>query len=143
MTTSMTPSMTASPTASMTDSMSTLAEQAARFVAAIHTTTVPQACIDAARTGITDCVGTMIAGANEPAPRIVAKLVPATTSNEGAPEIPSGRNLSAADAALVNGVAAHVLDYDDVALAGHPSTVLTPAILAEGWTHGSSGAEVV
>ena len=130
-------------TTNMTATRTTLAEQAAQFVATINTASVPQSCIDAARTGIADCVGTMIAGANEPAPRIVAKLVPASTSNEGAPEIPSGRNLSAPDAALVNGVAAHVLDYDDVALAGHPSTVLVPAILAEGWTHGSSGAEVV
>jgi 2-methylcitrate dehydratase PrpD len=127
----------------MTLPTTTLAAQAARFVASINTAIVPERCIDAARTGIVDCVGTMIAGANEPAPRIVAKLVPTSVSNEGAPEIPSGRNLSAPDAALVNGVAAHVLDYDDVALAGHPSTVLTPAILAEGWTHGSSGAELV
>jgi 2-methylcitrate dehydratase PrpD len=123
--------------------MMTLAGQAAQFVAAIDTATLPERCIDAARTGIADCVGVMIAGAGEPAPRIVATLVPASTSNEGAPEIPSGRNLSAPDAALVNGVAAHVLDYDDVALAGHPSTVLTPAILAEGWARGSSGAEMV
>jgi 2-methylcitrate dehydratase PrpD len=123
--------------------MTRLADQAAQFVAAINPATLPERCVDAARTGIADCVGTMIAGSNEQAPRIVAKLVPASTSNEGAPEIPSGRNLSAPDAALVNGVAAHVLDYDDVALAGHPSTVLTPAILAEAWTHDASGAEML
>src|SRR5690606_16566116 len=35
------------------------------------------------------------------------------------------------DAAMLNGLAGHVLDYDDVALAGHPSVVLVPAILAE------------
>jgi 2-methylcitrate dehydratase PrpD len=37
-----------------------------------------------------------------------------------------------ADAALINGTATHALDYDDVALRGHPSTVLVPAVLAEG-----------
>ena len=78
----------------------------------------------------------MIAGADEPAVKLVAQLVPASTSNDGAPEIPGGRNLSAGDAALVNGVAAHVLDYDDVGMDGHPSAALTPAILAEGWTLG-------
>jgi 2-methylcitrate dehydratase PrpD len=119
-----------------------IADQAARFVAAVNPTALPERCIDAARTGIADCIGVMIAGSGEPAPQIVAKLVPTSTSNEGAPEIPSGRNLSAPDAALVNGVAAHVLDYDDVALAGHPSTVLTPAILAEAWTHDASGADM-
>ena len=92
---------------------------------------------------IFDCVGTMIAGADEPAVKLVAQLVPASTSNDGAPEIPGGRNLSAGDAALVNGVAAHVLDYDDVGMDGHPSAALTPAILAEGWTLGVSGADAL
>ena len=39
--------------------------------------------------------------------------------------------LSAPDRALVYGTAAHVLDYDDTALCGHPSAVLVPTILAE------------
>ena len=33
--------------------------------------------------------------------------------------------------ALVLGTASHALDYDDVAMSAHPSTVLVPAILAE------------
>ena len=123
--------------------MTELAKQAADFIATFNPATLPPRCTDAARMGIADCVGVMIAGANERAPRIVAKLVPPSTSNDAAPEIPSGRNLAAPDAALVNGVAAHVLDYDDVALAGHPSTVLVPAVLAEGWTLNSSGADVL
>ena len=40
-------------------------------------------------------------------------------------------------------MAAHVLDYDDVTLDGHPSAVLVPAILAQGEALGSSGAEMV
>ena len=120
-----------------------LTRQTAEFAAAISPKTVPKSAADGARIGIADCVGVMLAGADEEAPRIVAETVPTSTSNDGAPEIPSGRNLSAPDAALVNGVAAHVLDYDDVALAGHPSTVLVPALLAEGWTLNASGADVL
>src|SRR5690349_13455277 len=41
------------------------------------------------------------------------------------------------------GTAAHALDYDDVGLRGHPSTVLVPAILAEAETLGSTGADMV
>src|SRR5262249_8019378 len=123
--------------------MTELAKQAADFIAALDPAMLPPRCTDAARIGIADCVGVMIAGSNEQAPRIVAKLVATSTSNDAAPEIPSGRNLSAPDAALVNGVAAHVLDYDDVALAGHPSTVLVAAALAESWTLNSSGADLV
>jgi 2-methylcitrate dehydratase PrpD len=57
--------------------------------------------------------------------------------------IPSGARRSVEAAALVNGVAAHVLDYDDVGLDGHSSAVLVPAILAQGEASGASGAEML
>jgi 2-methylcitrate dehydratase PrpD len=120
-----------------------LTRQTAEFVASLTPDAIPASCTEGARVGITDCVAVMIAGASEEAPRLVAAMVPASTSNEGAPEIPAGRNLSAPDAAFVNGVAAHVLDYDDVALDGHPSVVLSPAVLAEGWALGSSGSDLM
>lgn len=43
-----------------------------------------------------------------------------------------GQNASCEDAALLNGVSAHALDYDDVAPAwrGHPSAVMLPALAA-------------
>ncbi|RZI95735.1 MAG: MmgE/PrpD family protein [Microbacterium sp.] len=43
-----------------------------------------------------------------------------------------GSTTSAASAALLNGTACHVMDYDDVhtRIHGHPSTVLFPALLA-------------
>jgi len=48
----------------------------------------------------------------------------------------------APEAAWINGTAAHALDYDDVALRGHPSTVLVPALLAEAEALGSTGREM-
>ncbi|ODM80930.1 MmgE/PrpD family protein [Bradyrhizobium elkanii] len=120
-----------------------ITRQTANFVAGLKLSDLSGRCREAARTGIIDCVGVMIAGAAEQPVRIVSAMVAASTQNDGAPEVPSGRNLAAPDAALVNGVAAHVLDYDDVALAGHPSTVLVPAILAEGWSLDSSGADAL
>ncbi len=123
--------------------MPALTTDIAKFVAAVDPAAMPERCNFGARIGMLDCVGTMIAGVDEEAVKLVAQLVPTYTGNDGAPEIPGGRNLSASDAALVNGVAAHVLDYDDVGMDGHPSAALTPAILAEGWTLGSSGEEAV
>src|SRR6185295_11592895 len=123
--------------------MVALTSDIAEFVASVEPGVVPERANFGARIGMLDCVGTMIAGADEPAVKLVAQMVATSTTNDGAPEIPSGRNLSAGDAALVNGVAAHVLDYDDVAIDGHPSAALTPAILAEGWTLGASGAEAL
>jgi 2-methylcitrate dehydratase PrpD len=123
--------------------MTALTTDIATFVATVSPGSMPARANFGARIGMLDCVGTMIAGADEEAVKLVAKIVPTSTTNDGAPEIPNGRNLSASDAALVNGVAAHVLDYDDVGIDGHPSAALTPAILAEGWALGSSGEEAV
>jgi 2-methylcitrate dehydratase PrpD len=120
-----------------------ITRQTANFVASLKPSDLSERCREAARTGIIDCVGVMIAGSAEQPVRIVAAMVAASTQNDGAPEVPSGRNLAASDAALVNGVAAHVLDYDDVAIAGHPSAVLVPAILAEGWSLDCSGTDAL
>ena len=120
-----------------------LTKQAAEFASALKISDLPDRCTEAITIGIADCIGVMIAGAGEEAVRIVAAMVPVATGKDTAPEIPSGGKLSAADAALVNGVAANVLDYDDVALSGHPSTVLVPSILAEGWTLDSSGEDII
>jgi 2-methylcitrate dehydratase PrpD len=123
--------------------MPDITRQTANFVASLKPSDLSDRCREAARTGIVDCVGVMIAGAAEQPVRIVSAMVAASTQNDGAPEVPSGRNLASSDAAFVNGVAAHVLDYDDVALAGHPSAVLVPAILAEGWSLDSSGTDAL
>lgn len=123
--------------------MPDITRQTANFVAGLKSSDLPVRCREAARTGIIDCVGVMVAGAAEQPVRIVSGMLAASTQNDGAPEIPGGRNLAASDAALVNGVAAHVLDYDDVAIAGHPSAVLVPAILAEGWSLGTNGDDAL
>lgn len=109
------------------------------FVATLRYEDIPGRCLDAARIGMADCIGVMIAGAAEDAPRIVSGMLREAGEGFLAPEIPSGRPLSAGDAALVNGVAAHVLDFDDVALSAHPSAVLVPAILAAGHGVDASG----
>ena len=75
--------------------MTALTSDIAKFVASISAAAVPERCNFGARIGMLDCVGTMIAGADEEAVRLVAQIVPAYTGNDGAPEIPGGRNLSA------------------------------------------------
>ncbi|HEX4985014.1 MAG TPA: MmgE/PrpD family protein [Burkholderiales bacterium] len=119
-----------------------LTKQAAEFASTIRFADLPERCVEAVTLGAVDCVGAMVAGADEEAVRIVASTVPESRDADAVPQIPDGRRLSAPDAALVNGVAAHVLDYDDVALSGHPSAVLVPALLAEGHVLDRSGEEV-
>lgn len=123
--------------------MDSITRKAADFIVNFDAASAPAEAIHAARIGIVDCVGVMLAGAREPAVELAAAIAtPATGSNE-APVAVNGIRYGAADAALVNGVAAHVLDFDDVALAGHPSTVLVPLILAEGHVLQSSGQDAL
>jgi 2-methylcitrate dehydratase PrpD len=123
--------------------MTGLTRQAAQFAASLSPQTIPPRCYEAARLGVADCVATMVAGADEPPVAMVRDIVSGSADPDAAPEIPSGRPLAAPDAALVNGVAGHVLDYDDVAMDGHPSVALAPAILAEGWTVNASGEDAL
>jgi 2-methylcitrate dehydratase PrpD len=53
--------------------------------------------------------------------------------------------LSPLDATIVNGVAGHALDYDDVnnTIGGHPSVPILPAIIALGEMLGASGKDLL
>ena len=92
--------------------------------------------IAAAKRAFIDTVGVALAGSREPEVRMLAATLPAGYE---ACSLIGGRPLSARDAALLGGAAGHVLDYDDVAVHGHPSVVLVPAILAEAQRLGLSG----
>lgn len=115
----------------------------AEMVSAIGGAELPARSCEAIRRGFADCVGVLLAGAGEEATRIVASMVPDASGPGCAPLIPSGRMVAARDAALVNGVAAHFHDFDDMSMHAHPSAVLVPAILAAGWAENASGRDAL
>jgi 2-methylcitrate dehydratase PrpD len=82
----------------------------------------------------------MIAGSVEEPPRILREVLAPAAGNASLYLV--GARVPAPEAAWINATAAHALDYDDVALRGHPSTVLVPAILAEGEALGATGAQL-
>lgn len=86
-----------------------------------------------------DTIAVLIAGATEP----VVASVAATIDEIGgsANSVATGTAMSARSAALIDGTAAHALDYDDVddAVIAHPSAVLVPALLAAGSARDTSG----
>jgi 2-methylcitrate dehydratase PrpD len=123
--------------------MTNLTADLGRFVSELRLESIPERGRAIAKTGFADCYAVMVAGAREPVVALVDRTLAGIDTDGGASLIPSGRRRRVADAALVNGVAAHVLDYDDVSLDGHPSAVLVPAILAQAEASGTSGAEML
>src|ERR1700744_3991368 len=107
-----------------------LTQRLGTSIAGLASRDVPRAAIDTARRGLVDYVGVLLAGSREQPARTLIKALGPSGSKE-ARLFPSGARVTSQDAALVNGVAGHVLDYDDVAIGGPPSAVLCPALLAE------------
>jgi 2-methylcitrate dehydratase PrpD len=119
----------------------TLTKDLGQFIADLSPNRLPEEAVRVARLGFIDCIGTMIAGRREECVQILKKVL---ASADGPATLTFGKEKSTApEAAWINGTAAHALDYDDVGLRGHPSTVLVPAILAEAETLGSSGADMI
>jgi 2-methylcitrate dehydratase PrpD len=110
-------------------------------VAGLRDADIPAAAAAVARRGLTDWLGVAIAGSAEP---VVAHAKAALAPLAAGPArlIAGGELCGAREAALINGIAGHVLDYDDVALDGHPSAILAPALLAAAGTV-ATGADFI
>ena len=122
----------------------TLIEQIAEKIVAIRYADLPQEAIDWAKAAILDTVGVTLAGAGEDCARIVEQTLGGAGS--GPCLIFGGdRRTGPLDAALINGTAAHALDFDDVSnsLGGHPSAPIVPALFALAETQECSGADFI
>ena len=96
------------------------------------------------RTAFIDTSACILSGRDQDAVRIAAQWAGARFAPLPQSTILFGQErMSSAAAALVNAVAGHALDYDDVGMAGHPSTVLMPALWAEHERSGASGFDLV
>jgi 2-methylcitrate dehydratase PrpD len=112
-----------------------------RFVADLSPNRLPEEAACVAGMGFIDSIGTMIAGRDEDSVRILSETL---APGDGSATLTFGdRRAPAPEATWINGTAANALDYDDVGLRGHPSTVLVPAILAEAEHLAASGAEMI
>jgi 2-methylcitrate dehydratase PrpD len=98
-----------------------------------------------AKLGIFDIVGCIIGGAATPTARTVRELALEQADGKGVSVLGTRERLPPALAALANGVAGHVLDYDDMnsTMIAHPSVVLGPAIFALAEARGKSGREII
>lgn len=106
---------------------------------------LPGEAVELAQQCILDTLGTAVAGMDFDAPRIVRETALASRPTGAASVWGSEVLTDAATAALVNGTAAHVLDFDDWAPGSraHQSVVLVPAVLAAAEESALSGRDVI
>ena len=113
--------------------------------AALDYTDLSEPAREVARQCVLDYFGVALAGAGDELVRILLEEMVEAGGALQASLIGQQPRLPALSAALVNGAAAHALDYDDVnmAMPGHPSVAILPDLLALAELRGSSGAEVI
>ena len=109
------------------------------------TARLPADVREAARRCVLDWMGVALAGASDPLIRI---LTGAAQDEGGYPAcalVAQHERVAPLQAALINGAAGHVLDYDDVntGMTGHPTAAILPALLALAETRDASGAELI
>ena len=94
---------------------------------------------------ILDYLGVAIAGSQDPLVRILLDEMAEAGGSPQSSIIGHSVRLPVLSAALVNGSAAHALDYDDVnmAMPGHPSVPILPGLLALAELKESSGTKVI
>jgi 2-methylcitrate dehydratase PrpD len=116
-----------------------LTQEIGAFLGGMRADRVPDAARATIRTGFTDCLGVTAAGWRDAAPALLRGMLPGGDDADWTRFLATS-SAAAPDVGQVLGTAAHALDYDDVALNGHPSAVLVPAVLAEARATGADGA---
>ena len=120
-----------------------LAEQ----VSALRFDDLPGPVVEVATQCVIDVLGVTIRGACEPTVTRLREALWVTGAAPGGASVigTDFDRVRASDAALLNGTAGHVLDFDDVAgaISAHPSVPVFPAVLALAEERGSSGAELL
>jgi 2-methylcitrate dehydratase PrpD len=97
---------------------------------------LPQDVVEIARQALLDWFAVTLGGSAENAPRTLLEVLaagrPDDRTDGAASVVGHGTRLSARDAAFVNGVSSHVLDFDDVniVLISHMSVAMLAAALA-------------
>jgi 2-methylcitrate dehydratase PrpD len=122
-----------------------LTKQLAAQACAVTYDALPGDVRELARQCVLDYYGVALAGADDPLAAILLDELSDAGGAAQASVIAHRARLPILSAALVNGAIGHALDYDDVNLAmpGHPSVAILPALLALAEERRSTGRAVV
>lgn len=119
----------------------------AAFASGLHFDDIPSEVADRARRLMLDALGCALAAREEEFAAVYSAAVQelAGPCETGCAVFGHRLRLPMRDAALLNGVLAHGLDFDDTHIAGiaHLSVAVLPAVLALAAQHGLSGRQVL
>lgn len=104
---------------------------------------IPSTVIATAKLALIDYFGVAIAGSQHPDLHGAARLAEEHGSNGVANVLGTGLRARPDYAALHNGFAAHIFDYDDFSIINHPTAPVAPAAFAVAESRRGSGAEVL
>jgi len=131
----------------------TVAQKISDFIGRNTLKNIPGEVRDIAKLHLLDGLATMLGGAKEPSSRILYRHYSRLRSKAEATVVGTNVRVATEHAALVNGVQAHVLDYDDAQLTTlasrplgqqtHPTSPVLAAVLALAQTRRATGAELL
>lgn len=120
-------------------------QQIAAAAAALRFEELSADAVEVVRQCVLDTIGVTIAGSFDPVVEHVRQFCLLEGANPAATLLMHGSKLSVRQAALVNGTAAHALDYDDcnLTMPGHVSAAVLPAVLAMAERQQASGRDLI
>lgn len=117
-----------------------------RFVSTLTADMLPPEVVAGAKRHLLDAVGTGLIGSRQEMPRRALAAIETVPGSAGGTSV-WGRaaTLAAPYAAMINGIAAHALDFDDTHTDSitHGSAVLGPTVLALGEEFDAAGQDVI
>jgi 2-methylcitrate dehydratase PrpD len=129
----------------MDERVSSETRELLEFLHGFSTGDVPEDVLHESKRCLIDFLGVAIGASAEPAPTIVLAQMKRLGGEPQAAVFGTNERLRVSDAALVNGVAGHVFDFDDTHIPTilHPSTPLYAAALALSEWRGRPGRELL
>ncbi|WP_116132753.1 MmgE/PrpD family protein [Tropicimonas sp. IMCC34043] len=123
----------------------TFANELAQRAAAISLDDSGDEAIHIAKRAVADTLGVTVAGAGADFIASLETVLGTAAAPGKATRVARNGRSTMLHAALVNGTAAHALDFDDCSttLGGHPSAPMVPALLAIAEDHGFGGKAVI
>lgn len=126
--------------------MANAASGLGQFAATLSFADLPPTAVECARRHLLDTFGVAIRGqGHETAASSLRAMATIDGAGGGIPVWGTDRRLAAAYAALANGIAAHVLDFDDTHTDSivHGSAIIAPVVMALGQRRDASGEDLI